>query len=140
MISDEEINRVSALSEDVLFGELGLALYSSATQGKVLGAKLPSLSALAENGKKWILNERAKLQEAICRNNKIQEMLKDKASLRAKLIRTIADVVCAIYTYVPCATIAELVVRDGLPQFCCDIWEQQASNIESTDNDERNDA
>ena len=49
-------------------------------------------------------------------------MVEVEFSARQKVIQILIDSLSAVYTKLPLATIAELLVRDGVKSFCRTIW------------------
>ena len=120
MLTSDEITRLKSLSDDALLGELGSVL--SKKKGG-LQARPPSLKKLIQEANNWLKAERQKLQAAICNDPRIQQIATSEAGATEKLTRVVADVVSSITIFVPAGTVAEILVRDGIPTYCKDIWE-----------------
>lgn len=120
MITDEEIERVRALSDDALMAEVGRAILKQKKGG--LQARPPSLAKLIQEANTWFAEEHEKLRTAICNDPKVRAVAMSEPGATEKLIRVVADAVSAVLIYVPAGTVAEILVRDGIPKYCETIW------------------
>ena len=121
MIPDQEITRISALSEEFLLAEVGRAVLKHQEGG--LQARPPSLAKLVAEARDWLGAEQEKLRTAICNSRIIREISTSEPGARAKLVRVVADVITSVCVYVPAGTVAEILVRDGIPKYCEVIWQ-----------------
>ncbi len=121
-ISDEEISRLQALSEDNLRVEIGRAILKD--RGG-LQARPPSIQKLIAEANAWITEKNGELQDAICSSERVRAVAGSSAGAREKLVRVVADVVTAIVVFVPVGTVAEILVRDGIPEYCKSRWNQR---------------
>lgn len=119
-LSDAEVARLAALSDDALKGELGRAILKAKQGG--LQARPPSLKKLIEEANAWLAAENEKLRDIICRNEQIRAVATSEQSTTEKLVRTVADVISGVLILVPIGTVAEILVRDGIPKYCKVIW------------------
>lgn len=119
-LSDAEVARLATLSDDALKGELGRAILKAKQGG--LQARPPSLKKLIEEANTWLAAENAKLRDLICRNAEIRALATSEQSTTEKLVRTVADVISGVLILVPVGTVAEILVRDGIPKYCKVIW------------------
>jgi len=124
MISDQEIERVSALPDDALLGELGRAVLKH-KEGS-LQARPPSLARLIREGRDWLAAEHDKLRLAICNDPRVRTAATSEPGGTEKLVRAVADAISAVVIYVPAGTLAEILVRDGIPKYCEAIWRADA--------------
>ena len=121
MLTNSEIKRLKLLSDDELLGELGRDLMKKKQVS--LRARPPSLKRLVQEANEWLEAERKKLQAAICNDPKIHQIATTEAGTAEKLIRVVADVISSLTIFVPAGTVAEILVRDGIPNYCKEIWE-----------------
>lgn len=119
-LSLEEVERLNALSERALLAELGRAIVKHRQPG--LQARPPSLKKLIEEGQAWLEAENKRIRHAVCRNEKIRHIATTEPGATVKLMRVIADVVGGLAAYIPVGTVAEIIMRDGVPKYCELIW------------------
>lgn len=124
MLEDQEINRIRGLSDEALLGEIGRAVLKHRDGG--LQARPPSLAKLIAEARTWLAGEQYKLRAAICNDPRIRAIATSEPGARAKLIRVVADAISAVLVYVPAGTLAEILVRDGIPKYCEAIWQAGA--------------
>ena len=119
MITDQELQRLRALSDEELKVELGRAIFK---ERGGLQAKPPSMKKLVSEANTWLANKNGALKSAICSSDKVRQIAESEAGATEKLVRVVADVASAITILVPAGTVAEILVRDGIPKYCQTIW------------------
>lgn len=123
-LTDEEVVRLSSLSDEALLIELGRALFRN--KGSGLQARPPNVKKIVDEARAWIVAKNGDLQAAVCADPRVRSAALSEQDARAKLVRVIADVVTALAFYVPAGTIAEILVRDGIPEYCKPIWNRSS--------------
>lgn len=63
---------------------------------------------------------RVSLAESICVDPRVREL--EREGRRVELLAVLADTVAGLVDTVPVATLAVLLVRDGLSSLCADHW------------------
>jgi ABC-type sulfate transport system permease subunit len=81
------------------------------------------LNKLIQQANEWLRSEQERLQSAVCNDPKIYQLATTEADATKKLIRVVADVISSLTIFVPVGTVAEIILRDGIPTYCKDIWE-----------------
>ena len=119
-MNKDELHELATMTEEELLSKLGRSIYLESAPG--LGAKPPSVKKLIEIARQWLSDERVRLEKTVCRNKCIRDTVEADFSARQKLIQVLIDSLSAAYTKLPLATIAELLVRDGVKRFCRTIW------------------
>lgn len=122
MTSDEEYKRIRGLSNEELKVELGRAIVK---QRGGLPARPPSVKKLIDEANAWIAAKNEELLNAICTNEQVRNIVESDAGATEKLVRVVADVVSALIIMVPAGTVAEILVRDGIPEYCDAIWKSK---------------
>lgn len=122
-LSVEDVERLSSLSEEALLAELGRAIIKHKHPG--LQARPPSLKKRIEEAKTWLEAENECIHQAVCQNEKIRNLAMTEPGATLKLMRVIADVMGGLATYIPAGTVAEIIMRDGLPKYCEPIWAEE---------------
>ncbi len=123
MLKIEEIKRLQSLSDDALLAELGRAVLKHNQRG--LQARPPSLKKIKEEAHLWLLAENDRIKQAVCGSKKIREISTSEPGATEKLLRVVADVIGGLAAYVPAGTVAEIMVRDGIPKYCRTIWTEE---------------
>jgi len=119
MTSNEEFQRVRELSDEELKVELGRAIVK--LRGG-LPARPPSVKKLVTEANAWIESKHEALQVAICMNTQVRDIVESEAGTTEKLVRVVADVLSTLAIMVPAGTVAEILVRDGIPKYCQAMW------------------
>ena len=117
---DQELARLQSLSDDDLKIELGRALLDQ-KKGE-LQARPPSLKKIKDEATAWIAAKNAELQSAICSDERVKKAALSEPGARETLVKVVADVVTALAFFVPAGTVAEILVRDGLSEYCKALW------------------
>jgi len=74
---------------------------------------------LVNQAKEWMLIKREDLKSSICRSNLIQEYIASKRKFnKVKIVTAIIDIIAAELSIVPAATIAVLLLKEGLENLC----------------------
>lgn len=68
--------------------------------------------------KDWLSANHKKLQEVICNHPTAARYMSGTLTSDEELVKALADALSAIYTFLPCATIAQYAVKRGLARFC----------------------
>jgi hypothetical protein len=112
-----EYDRLRKLSDEKILKELGGAILAS--EPSSLRARPADLVGLA---RQWIAAERGRLQQAICANISLRKLAEAEPTARLKMARLIIDTISALYFYLPAATLAEILLRDGIKDLCSSQW------------------
>lgn len=119
---DEENSDFQEADYTHLLDELGRSVVRQ--RGPRMGARPVNFSKIALE---WMRNERNKLIELLCSNEKLYSISQVSDGAKEKMIRMMVDILSAYYTLLPCGTIAEILLRDGLSDLCHDKWK---SNVD----------
>jgi len=117
MITDQELQSLRILSTEELKVELGRAIFKE--RG---GLQAPSIKKLITEANTWLASKNDELKFAICSNDKVRQIAESEAGATEKLVRVVADVASATTILMPAGTVAEILVRDGIPKYCQTIW------------------
>lgn len=120
MMDQKEIERLASLSDDALFIELGRAIHKHNEPG--LQVRPPNIKKLIQIARDLLNKENERIRQAVCTNEVIREIVTNEPSSKEKVIRVLADVIGALITYIPAGTVGEIIMRDGLPNYCKVIW------------------
>lgn len=106
-----------AATDDELLAELGASLAPRSAFPK-------PRKALIELAVGWLAANSSRLAEAICRTERIRDLASQdpQAHERAVLAAAVSDVLLHECSGLPVATIAVLVVRQGLHAMCARHW------------------
>ncbi|MFD9807679.1 hypothetical protein ACFWZZ_10520 [[Kitasatospora] papulosa] len=110
----EELERLMALPEDALLKELGSSAHGSFPQ-----------DALARGARIFARLQDA-TQQAICTNTSIQKIC--QSGDRVALAGAITDLLATQFHITPAGTVAVLLVRSGVANYCQAYWGPDASN------------
>jgi hypothetical protein len=85
---------------------------------------LPSRRELMRDAKLWMSSKRAELAEILCRNESLRRLSSRRPTVqnRILLVTAIMDLITSVVTGVAAATVAVLLVREGLSSLCADSW------------------
>lgn len=119
MLSDEEIRRVSALSEDELLVEIGQAV-----EGREGLPAFPNRARLIRKGRDWFEGFLLEAKTVICNNPQVYANIKGKQSVLAEVAQTVALAIAdaTLVPPVPIATVSALIARRGVENLCADMW------------------
>jgi len=115
-----ELDRLSELTEESLLVEIGTAIFKQ--KPPRIGAKPPNKKSLIEIAKQWIESKNKEISEVICKNEQLKELVNSEPSFREKVITLIADGLTSYFIFVPCGSVAELIYRSGIKDYCENIW------------------
>lgn len=118
-LSDDEIKHLQSQSEDALLADIGRAVVKN--KGG-LQARPPSIKKLIAEAKGWLDAENERIQKAVCSSDKIRAAALSEPGSTEKLLRLVADAVGSVAVYIPAGSLAEFLVRDGIPKYCKTIW------------------
>jgi hypothetical protein len=117
-----EVSRLYEAAEDDLYSDIGAAV-----GGK--HAFPPSRRALIDLGKGWFNSKRGALESLICKNEHLRRVSRQDVPTHEKVVA-----VCGLLDLgghelgaAPVVTVAVLVVRLGLHQFCATHWQEQGT-------------
>lgn len=77
--------------------------------------------------RQWLEKSERKLRVNICSNPKVKEFALAPDTPHEALIRALGDAIAGVVAYVPLATIAEYIRRQGLPAYCGELWNSEVS-------------
>ncbi len=124
-----EIARLLSTDREVILCELGALL---ATPG-VVPHQPSKLKSIAQQ---WLSEKKEDLRVLLCKNDRIR-MLVNKANTherRVTLATAVADLIAASIIGLPPATVAVLLVLEGLDTLCGTIWHDgQQSDLPKSD-------
>ncbi|MGJ7484494.1 hypothetical protein ACSFA2_04520 [Variovorax sp. LT2P21] len=123
MTTDTEIARLDGLSDDLLLGEFGRAVLK---QRGGLQARPPGLKQLIKLAREWLKAEHKSLQALVCGSDKVRQVVQAEPNAKGKIVLVVVDTIAAAYVGFPCVTIAEILVRDGIKDFCTVAWSSGA--------------
>ncbi|WP_316193258.1 MULTISPECIES: hypothetical protein [unclassified Bradyrhizobium] len=106
-------------SDDQLFEELGYAIFEKDAGGTL--ARPPKPSELITRAKTWMTEQNDAIASLVCVPS-VRAIVEGKPTGREKLITTISNVLSAHYVGLPLATLAEIVLRSGISQYCASKW------------------
>ena len=76
-----------------------------------------------DNARKWFLNNHNKVKKLVCTERMARCFaLESRAKTRIELVAAIVDAVSALITGVAAATLAVILIRSGLNEFCGENW------------------
>lgn len=119
-IEDLEIDRLRDLSDEALLAEIGRDI-ARQEKGGVL-ARPPSFRQLTRIAKDWLEYRNEQIRLAVCRDQNLRTLAQSEGSTREQIFKIVADVLGGLAFYVPIGTVAEILVRRGLPSYCDTIW------------------
>ena len=119
MTTDTEVTRVEGLSGDLLLSEVGRAVLK---QRGGLQARPPGLKQLIKLAREWLKEEHERLQALVCGSDKVREVVQAEPNAKSKIVLVVVDTIAAAYVGFPCVTIAEILARDGIKDFCKVAW------------------
>jgi len=109
-----DVHDTSRKSEQELFQDLG---------GDLAGTQaLPILPAeLAERGKRWFISQQVYLEKQICRNDALKKFAQTNSDNSAIAVE-VAQILIGLILPVNPVTLAVLLVKKGLKEFCTEQW------------------
>lgn len=116
-----EISRLSLLSDEALLAEIGREILREEQPG--LQARPPSLRQLAKRARDWLDENNEEIRQAVCRDPKVRAVAEADTSTREQMLKVVADVLGSLAIFVPVGTVAEILVRRGLPAYCETVWQ-----------------
>jgi hypothetical protein len=108
-------------SESQLYEEVGLALTGAAA--------LPtSRQELIESGKRWFASRQHELAQLVCKNDRLKSVARQDLQTHELVVATCGSLDLAIHLLggIPAVTVAALIVRLGLHEFCRAEWHAQS--------------
>jgi hypothetical protein len=121
-ISVERIQYLERQSDDKLLEELGYALFEKDAGGTL--ARPPKLAELIARARIWLKDEHEAISTLVCKNTSLRELVKSQPTAREKIIIVISDVLAAHFVGVPAATLAEILFRGGISDYCASQWSE----------------
>ena len=125
-----EYDRLSRKSSDAVYRELGAAAlklegprhkaYKLSPGGvkKTAAKKAAASRDLMDTGKAWFDKQYRELQKVICKNSKILMFFESGDHTKRDLFLVLVDVISSLNFAVPIGTIAMIIARRGLKEFC----------------------
>jgi hypothetical protein len=118
--SVERIRYLKHQSDDKLFEELGYALFEKEAGGTL--ARPPKPAELLTRARAWLTEQYETIATLVCGNTSLRELVESEPTAREKIVIVISDVLAARYVYVPVVTLAEILFRGGVSQYCASHW------------------
>jgi hypothetical protein len=114
-LSDNQIRELFDLDEDHLLSNISTA------RGR--GAR--GIDSVRE-GKRIFKNSKRLLQKKICESSKVQNAYQVSLDTGVSLVllASLVDIVSGLLTGFAGASFCVLLIKEGLPEYCLDIWEE----------------
>ena len=114
MKNQKEIERLMELSNEELLLEIGKAV-----QPVKIGIRIPSPDEVRLAATNWINEQKALLQKSVCSDSRISDFIGNPSTeRRIEIIAVVADIISTHFTGVPAFTLAVLLTKEGLVNFC----------------------
>jgi len=116
---DVSLDRLLDCSVDRLYEELGREVYPSGRSALPVETR-----EYARAGRAWLMSRRDALAAVICPNTVVKALLRDDGAKRAILVAKVFDLVASLHWGVSPATVAVLLVKEGVNSLCHDYNEK----------------
>jgi hypothetical protein len=120
LVSTAQIRHLGQLTDDVLFQELGYALFEKDAGGAL--PRPPRLADLIARAQTWLTEQHQTIATVICKDISLRELVENKPSAREKIVLIISNVLTAHFVGIPVATLAEILFRGGVSRYCASQW------------------
>lgn len=112
-MQENEIEALFVKSDDQLYIEIFEDLPL-----ETLGAVEPPDHVKVQETKSWIDRKRGEICAAIRSDPTVSEHISGKKKDRVTLVAAIADVLATLFAFIPIFSLAVLIVRQGIDEFC----------------------